>query len=306
MTSQLSVVIPAYNSTESLPELVRQLELVLSPQDEIIIVDDGSKDRTWETICGLSSERLRGIRLGRNYGQHAALLAGIRSACNPVIVTLDDDLQNPPSEIPTLLQYLDSETDLVFGVPLISGHSTFRNLTSRVAKHLLASSLSVDHLPQSSSFRAFRASLRNAFDDRLGPNISIDALLSWSTTRIRSVEVRHEPRLTGASNYTTRKLLRYLADVATGYSTLPLRLATGLGMVTLTFSLGVLIYVVGRPAISGGSVPGFPFLASTIAIFSGTQLLVLGILGQYIGRMHFRVMNKPTYTIAESTSRLAE
>ncbi len=97
-----------------------------------------------------------------------------------------------------------------------------------------------------------------------------------------------------------------MLDTATGYSTVPLRFATGLGLVTIFLSVGVLAWVLIRPAITGESVPGFPFLASTIAIFSGTQLLVLGILGQYVGRMHFRVMNKPTYTIAEMTRRTPE
>jgi undecaprenyl-phosphate 4-deoxy-4-formamido-L-arabinose transferase len=306
MTSNLSIVIPAFNSSETLPELVRQLSEVLSSKDEIIIIDDGSRDSTWEIIRGLSSSQLTGIRLSRNFGQHAALLAGIRAARNPITVTLDDDLQHPPSEIQVIVGCLDHETDLVFGTPKIANHSGFRNLTSRAAKGILSSSLSIEGLHSVSAFRAFKTRLRDAFDAQVGPDISIDALLSWATTRIKSVEVRHEPRTSGASNYTIRKLLRYLSDVATGYSTVPLRLATGLGVLTLVFSLGVLAYVVGRPLMTGESVPGFPFLASTIAIFSGTQLLVLGILGQYIGRMHFRVMAKPTYTIAESTSRLAE
>jgi undecaprenyl-phosphate 4-deoxy-4-formamido-L-arabinose transferase len=301
MTTNLSVIIPAFNSSDTLPELVRQLRLVLSINDEIIIVDDGSRDATWKVINRLSSTQLIGIRLSRNYGQHAALLAGIRAARNPVIVTLDDDLQHPPIEIPALVGSLSQETDLVFGIPKTQNHSAFRNLTSRIAKRLLASTLSVDELPRVSAFRAFRTRLRDAFDTQVGPGVSIDALLSWSTSRIRSIEVRHEPRKSGTSNYTIRKLLRYLSDIATGYSTLPLRLATTLGLLTLIFSLIVLVYVIGRPLITGESVPGFPFLAATIAIFSGVQLVMLGILGQYIGRMHFRVMNKPTYTIADRT-----
>ena len=150
-----------------------------------------------------------------------------------------------------------------------------------------------------SSFRVFRTNLRDGFAGHLGPNISLDSLLSWTTTRIESVNVKHHPRAHGKSNYTIGMLVKYFFDVTTGYSTLPLRLATGLGLSSITLSIGVLFYVLWRPLITGESVPGFPFLAATIAIFSGTQLVVLGILGQYIGRMHFRVMNKPTYIVAE-------
>jgi undecaprenyl-phosphate 4-deoxy-4-formamido-L-arabinose transferase len=163
-------------------------------------------------------------------------------------------------------------------------------------------SLDFEHAEHISSFRAFRTSLRDGFAENLGPAISIDALLKWSTTRFSSVEVEHRSRESSTSNYNFWKLLRFMFDTKTGYSTAPLRAATGLGLVTVLFSIAVLVWVVGRPLVSGDVVPGFPFLAATIAIFSGTQLVVLGVLGQYLGRMHFRVMNKPTYTIAERTS----
>jgi glycosyltransferase involved in cell wall biosynthesis len=308
MKQAVSIVIPAFQSAPTLPRLVDQIlsSPWFSESCELILVDDGSTDTTWETIRKISSKQVKGIRLGRNYGQQAALLAGIRAAANPVTVTLDDDLQHPPDEIPNLLAYLDDETDLVYGTPKELAHSGFRNLSSRAAKRLLAGSLSINHLPDTSAFRVFRTSLRDGFRSELGPSISIDALLSWSTSRIKSRRVRHSTRLEGTSNYSTRKLLRHLSDIATGYSTVPLRLATMLGALTILFSLGILAFVVSRPLITGESVPGFPFLASTVAIFSGTQLLVLGILGQYIGRMHFRVMAKPTYTIAEKTDQIAE
>jgi len=275
---------------------------------EIIVVDDGNLDSTWNVIGELARQnrRVRGFRLGRNSGQHAALLAGVRQAKNPVIVTLDDDLQNPPEEVTNLLQALTEDVDVVYGLPTRAKQSTWRNISSVGSKVLMRYTLGFLRATDISAFRVFRTKLRDSFDRDLGPGVSLDALLNWATTRFASVEVRHDSRAQGESNYNFRKLLRFMLDTATGYSTVPLRFATGLGLVTVTLSLGILGWVLWRPLFTGESVPGFPFLAATIAIFSGVQLIVLGVLGQYIGRMHFRVMNKPTYTIADRTDRISE
>lgn len=154
-----------------------------------------------------------------------------------------------------------------------------------------------------SSFRVFRTELRSGFDSSLGPNISLDALLTWSTSRFAVAQVAHDERAEGTSHYTFRKLVRFMMDMATGYSTLPLRMATAIGFTTIVFGLLLFVFVAGRPLIYGDAVPGFPMLASSITIFSGVQILLLGVLGEYIGRMHFRVMNKPTYMIAETTTQ---
>jgi len=239
-------------------------------------------------------------------GPACGLLAGVRQAKNPVIVTLDDDLQNPPEEVPHLLEALSDDVDVVYGLPKQAKQSAWRRFSSVSSKWLMRYALGFLRATEISAFRAFRTKLRDSFDRDLGPGVSLDAVLNWATTRFGSVEVRHDSRAEGQSNYNFRKLFRFMLDTATGYSTVPLRFATSLGLSTVALSLGVLIWVLGRPLITGESVPGFPFLAATIAIFSGVQLIVLGVLGQYIGRMHFRVMNKPTYTIADRTDRLVE
>jgi undecaprenyl-phosphate 4-deoxy-4-formamido-L-arabinose transferase len=295
----ISVVVPVFQTTTTLEHLVNRLKRVLSDKDEIILVDDGSSSATWETIRSLSHCQITGLRLSRNFGQHSALLAGIREANNDVIITMDDDLQNPPEEIPKLIERMVDGTDVVYGLPKSIGQNRYRRFVSRAAKLSLKLALGFEHAMNISSFRVFRTQLRDGFAENLGPGVSIDALLNWSTTRFASVEVEHRSRESGKSNYSFWKLLRFMFDTATGYSTAPLRAATGLGIATVLFSIGVLVWVVGRPLVTGESVPGFPFLAATIAIFSGTQLIVLGVLGQYLGRMHFRVMKKPTYTIAE-------
>lgn len=275
---------------------------------EVILVDDGSLDNSWLEILRISKSdgRVNGIRLGKNFGQHSALVAGIRSARFPVVITIDDDLQNPPEGIPKLLAALTPDVDVVYGVSTTVKQNLWRRLGSRWVRQFLSFTLGFRGAVSMSSFRAFRTHLRDGFNTSLGPNISLDALLTWSTSRFANVEVDHRDRAEGTSHYTLRKLIRFMIDMATGYSALPLRLATAAGFVTITFGIGLLTWVIGRPFITGESVPGFPLLASSLAIFSGTQLLVLGVLGEYIGRMHFRVMNKPTYTIAETTARSTE
>jgi len=306
----VSVVVPTFRSPTTLPRLVERIINCgwFTNQSELVIVDDGNDDDTWRVILGLAerNNQVRGLRLGRNFGQHAALLAGVRTARNPLIVTLDDDLQNPPEEVPKMLAALSHEVDVVYGLPARRRQSPWRNFTSMGSKWLMRYSLGFVHATDISAFRVFRTRLRESFDGDLGPGVSMDALLNWSTTRFASVEVGHEERQQGRSNYGFRKLLRFMLDTATGYSTVPLRFATALGLVTVALSVAVMVWVLWKPITTGESVPGFPFLATTIAIFSGVQLIVLGVLGQYIGRMHFRVMAKPTYTIAESTGHLAE
>jgi undecaprenyl-phosphate 4-deoxy-4-formamido-L-arabinose transferase len=304
LRSSISVVVPVFNSEGTLDELVSRLKTVLSQfadEWEIILVNDGSQDESWRLVCKVARQYswIRGIDLMRNYGQHNALLAGIREAQYSVIVTMDDDLQNPPEEIPLLLAKLHEGYDVVYGTPAREQHGPWRDLASRVTKLVLQSAMGAEMARKVSAFRVFRTQVREAFANYQGPFVSIDVLLTWGTTRFAAVSVRHDPRRIGKSNYTFRKLVTHALNMMTGFSVLPLQLASLMGFCFALFGLLVLVYVLGRYLIQGGSVPGFPFLASTIAIFSGVQLLSLGIIGEYLSRMHFRIMEKPTYVIRQ-------
>ena len=304
MKPSLSIIIPVYNSNLTLPDLAHQLELVLptlSDQYEVILVNDGSRDSSWETICHLATEHtwIHGINLMRNYGQHNALLCGIRAAANEIIITMDDDLQHPPAEIHALLDHLGDQVDVVYGTPEAEQHGLWRDLASQITKLALRSAMGIDTARKVSAFRALKSQLRDAFQRYQGPHVSIDVLLTWGTNRFSSVTVRHQPRLAGQSNYTFRKLVSHTINMMTGFSTLPLRFASMVGFFFTLFGMVILVYVIGRYLIQGGSVPGFPFLASIIALFSGAQLFALGIIGEYLARMHFRMMDKPTYAVRE-------
>jgi undecaprenyl-phosphate 4-deoxy-4-formamido-L-arabinose transferase len=270
---------------------------------EILLVNDGSPDRCWEMICELARElsHVQGINLTRNFGQHNALLCGIRAAQNDVIITIDADLQNPPEEIPKLVDKLAEGHDIVYGVPQKKQHGVMRVFASWLVRTTLKSALNVESAFQGSSFRAFRTQLRKAFDNFNGPSVSLDVLLTWGSTKICSVPVKHEARPAGDSSYSLRRLFSHCFDVLTGFSTLPLQFASLIGFLFTLFGAGVLVYVVGRYLILGYSVPGFPFLASIIAIFSGAQLFALGIIGAYLARIHFRIMNRPTYVVRSTT-----
>jgi glycosyltransferase involved in cell wall biosynthesis len=303
----VSVVVPVYRSGLSLGPLVERVSAVLGDRPfEIILVDDGSPAETWTVVRDLADRHpaVVGMRLGRNFGQHNALVAGARKARFPITVTIDDDLQNPPEEIPTLLDALVDDVDVVYGTTPAAAQDRWRRLAGSLSRWAMAGALGAENAARMSAFRAFRTSLRGAFGGEIGPSVSLDALLSWGTSRFRSVTVEHHPRSEGSSNYTFRRLLRFAIDTATGYSTLPLQIATTLGVVMSGFGVVVLVWVVGRLLISGESVPGFPFLASVIAIFSGAQLLTLGIMGEYLARMHFRLMKKPTYHVADVIERV--
>jgi len=304
----LSIVIPVYNGEETLQPLIARLwDLlpILTTQYEVILVNDGSHDRSWEVIADLTTTNLwvHGINLMRNYGQHNALLAGIRNASNSIIVTMDDDLQNPPEEIPLLLAKLQEGFDVVYGTPIKQQHGLWRAFASSLTKLALQEVLGTQTARSVSAFRAFRTQLRDSFATYQGPYVSIDVLLTWATARFSAVPVRNDPRFAGESNYTFRKLVSHAINMMTGFSTWPLKVASLIGFTFTLFGIGVLIYVIGRFLISGYSIAGLPFLASIIAIFSGAQLFALGIIGEYLARMHFRSMDRPTYVIRNSTDK---
>jgi undecaprenyl-phosphate 4-deoxy-4-formamido-L-arabinose transferase len=291
-----------YNGAATLRQLIDRLEPVLAAQAreyEVVLVNDGSEDSSWAVIEEIASGNswVRGICLMRNFGQHNAVLCGIRAARYDVVVTLDDDLQHPPEEIPRLLDKLAEGYDVVYGIPRRLPHSPWRNLASRLTKWSLARAMGVRNIRDINAFRALRTDLRRAFAGYQSPHLLLDVLLSWGTQKFATVDVDQAPRAVGRSNYTLAKLFNQSMLVLTGFSTAPLRLATWVGFAFTLFGAAVLVYVIARYAVEGDTLPGFPFLASLIAIFSGAQLFSLGIMGEYLGRVFNRTLEQPVYVI---------
>lgn len=305
----ISVVVPVYNGAATLVELVTRLEAVLrevADRFELLLVNDGSSDGSWDVLRQLSETHasIQAINLMQNYGQHNALLCGIRAASYDVIVTMDDDLQHPPEEVLKLLAALGQGYDVVYGTPEHEQHGVVRDWASWVTKIALQGAMGAKIARRVCAFRAFRARVADAFQHYNGSYVSIDVLLTWGTNRFGAVSVRHEPRQRGVSGYTYRKLFTHTMNMMTGFSALPLQIASFVGFVFTLFGFGILCFVLSRFLVYGSPVPGFPFLASIIAIFSGAQLFALGIIGEYLARMHFRMMSRPSYAVRE-TSRHA-
>jgi len=304
---KISVVVPVYQGAATLPILVEELSGVLPKVAngyELILVNDGSQDESWDVTTQLAEthEWVRGIDLMRNYGQHNATLCGIREARYEVIIVMDDDLQNPPQEIPKLLDKLNEGYDVVYGVARRRKQGCWRSLASFIFKRAIAYVMGLRRVRDIGAFKAFRSDLRKAFDAFNGPDVLVDVLLSWGTTRFASVKVDEAPRPMGKSNYTLFKLIKVSLLVLTSYTTAPLRFASIIGFLFTLFGMGLLIGVLVA-YFSAGSIPGFPFLASAILIFSGVQLFALGIIGEYLARVFERTGSRPAYTIARTVER---
>lgn len=301
----LSVVVPVYRGEKLVEPLVERLSKslpIFAKKYEVILVNDGSPDGSWGVIEQLAKRYkwVRGIRLMRNYGQHNATLCGVRLAQYEVIVTMDQDLQHPPEEIPVLLAELEKGFDVVYGAPKKLPQGFLRNLMTANMKNILANVMGVPSVKNISAFRAFRTHLRSAFENFQSPNMIVDVLLSWGTTRFTSVQVNITEAQT--SNYNFSTLVKAALLILIGFSTKPLRLASWIGFIMTLFGIGVFIYVMVI-YFTVGSLPGFPFLAAIIALFSGAQLFALGIFGEYLARMFDRSMDRPPYVIHQTAGK---
>jgi glycosyltransferase involved in cell wall biosynthesis len=312
----VSVVIPCYRSATTLPELTTRLLVSLRQlvdaeiirAFEVLLVVDGSPDNTGEVALEIAAgnEHVTTLLMRRNFGQHNALVAGIRAARHDVVVTLDDDLQHPPEEIRILLEVLDDPAvDLVYAIPLVEEHGFFRSFASRLVKRAL-SLAGVPNAKWVGAFRAFRTDLRDGFADVSDSLVNVDVLLSWTTASVRSVRVNMNRREQGNSSYSLRRLITHTLNMVTGYGIVPLRAATWLGFLTGAFGIVLLVYVLVRYALGYTTVQGFTTLAALISTFAGAQMITIGVIGEYLGRQHFRSMNRPMYLIRSSTRPASE
>jgi undecaprenyl-phosphate 4-deoxy-4-formamido-L-arabinose transferase len=301
-TPALSFVIPLFHAAETIGGVVREIDrLVIDGGHEIILVNDGSRDRTSE-VC---RELLREVRVpmtviehARNFGEHNAVLTGWRHARGTHIVNLDDDGQNPPEEAVRLWRHAQEQgLDVVFGHYSAKQHSVWRNFGSWFTNRM--TDWAVDKPPgfYLSSFRCVTAFVARQVATYGGPYPYLDGLLLQVTQRIGSIEVRHDRRRAGRSTYTLRRLLRLWLSAWINFSLLPLRLATALGMLTAMAGLAGFAWVVYWRLTNQGPAFGWGSIMAALLLFSGTQLILLGLIGEYIGRMFLTVNQRPQSVI---------
>lgn len=294
----LSFVIPLYHSAETIGGVVRDIEsLVIEGGHEIILVNDGSGDATG-SVCRALVQQARVpmmlVEHARNYGEHNAVLTGWRHARGAHIVNLDDDGQNPPAEAARLWRHaVETGLDVVFGHYAEKQHSRWRNLGSWFTNRMTDWALDKPPGFYLSSFRCVTAFVAAQVTVYAGPYPYIDGLLLQVTQRIGSIEVRHVARTAGQSTYTLRRLVRLWLSAWVNFSVLPLRVATVLGLVLGAAGLVALALVAWLWLRDVGPSYGFGWLMAALLVFSGTQLVLLGLIGEYVGRMFLAINQRP-------------
>lgn len=304
MSPALTFVVPMYNAASTIGALVHDIEqLQVDGGHEIVLVNDGGMDDTL-AVCRQLVRTARVpvtvIEHARNFGEHNAVLTGWRHARGAHIVNLDDDGQNPPREALRLWEHARATgADVVFGHYEVKQHSMFRNFGSWLTNRVTDWALDKPSGFYLSSFRCVSAFVAGQVVAYAGPYPYIDGLLLQVTQRIDSVVVAHEPRRLGASGYTWRRLFRLWLSAWLNFSLLPLRLATLAGLTTAALGLVAFVVVLWLWFVNRGPQYGFGWLMATFLIFSGTQLVMLGLIGEYLGRMFLTVNQRPQAVVRE-------
>lgn len=299
---KVSLVIPVFNEVAILPELVSRLNAVcsrLGKSYEIIFVDDGSDDGSFATLEGLKRQdsHLRLLKLTRNFGQQAAVLAGFRLCRGDIVVQLDSDLQHPPEEIPKLLEAFTEDVDLVTTVPKQRRDVLLRTLGSRYLRCFGQLLFGRTFKLNLSSFRAMRRSVIEKVEACRDRSRYMAVLMSWMGVPSVEIQVEHHHRLKGRTKYSILNLIRLTWDLVTGYSNFPLRVVTYMGLLGAVMGFAVMLFLLYQRVVQGILIEGFVVLSAVFAFFAGVQLLSIGFLGEYLGRVHIQLQNRPDYIV---------
>lgn len=300
----LSFVIPLYRSAETIGAVVRAIEeLQIEGGHEIVLVNDGSPDGTADVCRELVKNArvpITYVEHARNFGEHNAVLTGWRNARGAHLVNLDDDGQNPPVEAARLWRHAQATgLDVVFGHYAVKQHSAWRNLGSWFTNRMTDWALDKPPGFYLSSFRCVSAFVAKEVVGHAGPYPYIDGLLLQVTQRIGSIAVKHEARVAGESTYTLNRLLRLWLSAWINFSVLPLRVATVLGLIIAAVGMAALVAVAWLWWWDQGPATGWGWLMAAMLIFSGTQLVLLGLIGEYVGRMFLAVNQRPQSVVRD-------
>lgn len=303
---RVSVVVPVYRGARSIGPLQQRIDAALADTPgghEIIFVDDRGGDNSWDVIKALSDTHphVRGIRLSRNFGQHAATLCGISNARGELIATIDEDLEQPPESLPALLAKAEDGYPVVYGVTEQRSHARWRNLTSEVGRSLFK--FAIPSLNREyTSFRVIHRSVAVGLQRFQSPFTFIDGYISWITNHYATVVVPHDERADGSSSYNLRKLIVHMVNIFVTFSDLPLRVATWLG---LGASVGGAIWgmVILIAKLTGAlGVGGYASIMAGMTFLGGIQLLILGIFGEYLARINFKTASMPLFLVEQETN----
>lgn len=296
----ISIVIPVYGSALILPSLIARIESVLQDDDfEVILIHDRGPDDAWKVIGELAASRpwLRGADLGRNAGQHNAIMAGLRMARGRHVITMDDDLQHDPDDIPRVLASLAAGYDLCYVQFESREHPLWKRLGSWfndvVARQLLKKPKGLYLSP----FRGIRGEILDNVLRYEGPFVYVDGLLLQSTDNTTVITAQHHPRSDGKSGYSLRKSISLWLQMATSFSVTPLRLVSMAGIAASALGFLLALVVLVRKLMAPDMAIGWPSLIITILVLGGMQLLALGVIGEYIGRVLLTINKRPQYVI---------
>lgn len=302
-TIELSVVIPVYNGGATIGRVVEAVCAALASVDfEIVLVNDGSYDeseRVCQELVAKYPESVSFVQLARNFGEHCALLAGLNCTVGQFVATMDDDGQNPPDQLLTMLDHIRAhKLDVVYGRYRDKQHHWFRNLGSRFTNAVATRVLGKPPNLYLSSFKIMSRLVVDVIVNYPAPFPYLDGLILQSTQRIGQVEVRHEPRIVGRSGYTLRRLVGLWSNMFLGFSISPLRWATLTGLLTSVFSALLLVWTVfDKVFINPQVTVGIPTVLVFLTFFAGIQLFVLGVVGEYIGRIFLQLNGKPQFVV---------
>jgi len=299
---EISLVIPVFNEADILPELVARLNTVCSEfkkSYEIIFVDDGSDDGSFEILKKLKQQdpHLRLLKFTRNFGQQAAVLAGFRLSLGDIVIQLDSDLQHPPEEIPKLLAAFTDEVDLVTTRPEKRRDDLLRTLGSRYLHSFGQLLFGRAFKLNLSSFRAMRRSVIEKVEACKDRSRYMAVLMSWMGVPSVEIQVEHHSRQKGQTKYSVLNLIQLTWDLITGYSNFPLRVVTYMGLFGAMVGFSVMLFLLFQRIVQGVLIEGFIVLSAVFAFFAGVQLLSIGFLGEYLGRIHTQLQNRPDYII---------
>ena len=303
MSLDFSVVIPVFNEEENILELYRRLTAQMEKLGayEIILVDDGSSDASWQFIKELheSDSRVKGLSFSRNFGHHIALSAGLDYAKGNIMILMDADMQDPPEEIPRLIEKFREGYDIVYGIRKTRHDPLLKRLTSALFWFTLRRFSGVPMPAGQTMLRVLSRRVVDVMKEMREYARFIHGMMAWTGFKVTTMEVSHSPRMKGKSKYNVPKLFRLAFNAITSFSTVPLRLAVHIGIISSFLSLIVGLYFVYRKILYGIPVLGYASIIVSVFFVGGIQLLVLGIFGEYLGRVYQEVQRSPLYILKE-------